>query len=102
MPKAKLTDAALNVMACFWHDELDFEFGPTLLWRLDNGITHLEFLDMMHVMGQQLEAEGKDEVDRPIEPIEIPWSDVEEFRRRLRELLMNIPRRSGWSDGESD
>ena len=34
MPKAKLTDAELNVMACFWHDELDFEFGPTLLWRL--------------------------------------------------------------------
>ena len=94
MPKAKLTDAELNVMACFWHDELDFEFGPTLLWRLDNGITHLEFLDMMYVVSRQLEAKGKNEVNRPIEPVEIPWADAEAFRRRLRELLSNVPRRA--------
>ena len=91
MSKARLTDAERNVMACFWHEELDFNFGPTLLWRLDNRITHLEFLDMMHVVGKQLEAKGKNEVDRPIEPVEIPWSDGEEFRRRLRELLSNVP-----------
>lgn len=95
MPKAKLTDAERNVMASFWHDELDFEFGPTLLWRLDNGIAHSEFFDMMHVACKELEAKGKNQVDLPIEPVEIPWADAEEFRRRLRELLSSVPGRVG-------
>jgi hypothetical protein len=86
MPKAKLTDAEYNVMACFWHEELDHGFGPTLLWRLENGITRPEFFEMMHVVAMQLDAEGKNEVDLPIEPVEIPWADAREFRRRLREL----------------
>jgi hypothetical protein len=86
MPKAKLTDAEYNVMACFWHEELDCGFGPTLLWRLENGITRAEFFEMMHVVALQLDAEGKNEVDVPIEPVEIPWADAREFRRRLREL----------------
>ena len=91
MPKSKLTDAERNVMACFWHEELDSEFGPTLLWRLENGIAHSEFFEMMRVVSNELEAKGKNEVDLPIEPVEIPWSDAEEFRRRLRELLSNAP-----------
>ena len=74
MPKAKLTEAERNVMSSFWHDELDFEFGPTLLWRLDNGIAHSEFFDMMHVACKELESKGKNEVDLPVEPVEIPWT----------------------------
>ncbi len=95
MSKVELTDAEHNVMACFWHEELDFGFGPTLLWRLENGIAHSEFFEMMHVLAMQLDAEGRNEVDLPIEPVEIPWSDAGEFRRRLRELLSNVPRRPG-------
>ena len=94
MLRAKLTDAELNVMACFWHQELDSEFGPTLLWRLDNGIAHSEFSEMMHVVGKELAARGKNEVDLPIEPVEIPWADAEEFRWRLRELLSSVPGRA--------
>ena len=95
MSKAKLTDAEHSVMACFWHEELDFGFGPTLLWRLENGIARSEFFKMMHVVATQLESEGTNEVDLPIEPVEIPWTDAEDFRRRLRELLSNVPRQPG-------
>ena len=87
MPKAKLTTAERNVMACFWLQELDFEYGPTLMWRLENEVTHAEFLDMMYVMGKELEAEGTNEVEPPTEPVEIPWSDGGEFRQRLRQLM---------------
>ncbi len=86
MPDGKLTDAELNVMACFWHFELDFGFGPTLLWRLENEVEHHEFHEMMHVVAMQLKSEGKSQIDPPTEPAEIPWSDAAEFRRRLREL----------------
>ena len=87
MPKAELTKAERNVMACFWLQELDFECGPTLMWRLENEVTHAEFLDMMYVMGKELEAEGTNQVEPPTEPIEIPWSDGGEFRQRLRQLM---------------
>ena len=54
---------------------------------LENEVTHAELLDMMHVLGKELEVEGTNEVEPPTEPIEIPWSDGGEFRQRLRQLM---------------
>jgi hypothetical protein len=101
MSTAKLTDAERNVMASFWHDGLDGpnsgkpEFWMISLWQLDHGVEDSEFFAMMSVMAKELEAEGKNEVGRPVYPLEIPWADAGEFRRRLWELLSDDPRRTG-------
>ena len=101
MSKAKLTDAERNVMASFWHDGLDGsssgrdDFWPILLWQTEEWIEDSEFFDMMSVMAKELESEGKNEVDRPIYPVEIPWADAGEFRRRLRALLADVPGQPG-------
>ena len=90
--KAKLTEAEKNAIAWFWHQELEEEFddvtggGPTWFWRWKHGVTKAEFHGMVHLLGKELEAEGKNEIEKPTEPFEIPWTNAEEFRARYQQL----------------
>jgi len=101
MSTPKLTDTERNVMPAFWHDGLDGlnsgkpEFWMISLWQLIHEIGDSEFFAMMSVMAKELEAEGKNEVGRPVYPLEIPWADAEEFHQRLWELLSDDPKRPG-------
>lgn len=118
MAEARMTAAERNAMACFWHEGLEspgwgswlsdltpedrnflaaclyeeFSNGlaSLLLWAADHGVRESELFEMMHVLAKELEAKEIVEVEPPIEPVEIPWADAYEFRKRLHALNPDV------------